>query len=82
MDPVSLLSTLGAAGALLYVLKLIVDGKLHASSEVDGLRKDKADLLRVTEAQGEALRANNEALAQVLASLRELAQEVRDEPAK
>ena len=61
-----LILQLGAAGALIWVLKLIVDGKLHSHSEVEGLRNDKTQLLEVNEVQGEALKAANSQLETVL----------------
>ena len=63
---VQLITTLGAAGALVWVLKLIVDGKLHSHSEVEGLRSDKDALLEVNEVQGKALAAANDQLETIL----------------
>ena len=70
-----LLTLGGAAGALLWVLKLLTDKdpKLHTHSEIDGLRKDKASLLAVVKTQGEALQASNEVDREILRLLRKLA---------
>ena len=59
MEPIQLIATTGAAGVLFYVLKWVVDGKLHNNSEVDGLRQDKKDLLRINASLSEALRSTN-----------------------
>lgn len=75
-----LLTIGGAAGALFWVLKLVTDGKLHSSSETDGLRQDKADLLKVNESQGKALRASNEAWAQMIPLLTQILELLREEP--
>lgn len=53
-----LIITGGAAGALFWVLKQLVDGKLHTHSEIEGLRADKRELFR---ANGVLTAANAEA---------------------
>lgn len=80
MDPsvIQLLTVAGAAGALGWVLHLAVSGKLHTSSEVDGLRQDKVDLLKINETQGKALKASNEQLAELVPLIREVLQEIRE----
>lgn len=80
MDPsiIQLITVGGAAGALFWVLKLATDGKLHTSSETDGLRQDKVDLLRVNETQGKALKASNEQLAVMVPLIREILTELRE----
>lgn len=67
---IQFVTVLGAAGALLWVLNQIIAGKLHSSSEVDGLKQDKADLLDIVQSQGEALRKTNEADKQIIRLLR------------
>ena len=49
----------GAAVAFFWVLRLIVEGKLHSSSEIDGLRQDKQDLLEINSKLSEALDKSN-----------------------
>jgi hypothetical protein len=61
----------GAAGAFFWVLRQIIDGKLHSSSEVDGLRQDKADLLRINAAISKQLADTNSQLREVIALLKE-----------
>lgn len=63
---ISFLTIGGAAVALFWVLRLVVDGKLHSSSEVDGLRSDKAELLRINQEMTEALGSANEQLASLV----------------
>ena len=70
MDPLQLILSTGAAGALFYIVKLLVDGKLHTNSEVDGLKADKADLLKINAAQADALRQSNEQQLEILQILR------------
>lgn len=65
-DPTQLILTGGAVAALVWIIRLIVDGKLHSNSEVEGLRKDKADLLAVNERLGEALETSNRLLEQAI----------------
>lgn len=65
-DPIQLITVLGAAGALFYVLKLIVDGKLHSNSEVDGLRQDKKDLLVINATLLDALDKSNDQLKMII----------------
>lgn len=70
-DPSQIILTLGAAGALFYVLKLIVDGKLHSSSEVDGIRADKKELLAVNARMADAIDKSNDQLTMIIELLRE-----------
>ncbi len=65
-DPVQLVTVLGAAGALLLVLKWIVDGKLHSNSEVSGLREDKKELLKTNSELAEAVKKSNDLLAKII----------------
>jgi hypothetical protein len=76
-DPLQIALTGGAAGALLLVLKWIVDGKLHPSSEIDGLRQDKIDLLKINRIQADALKASNEQLAEVARLVQGLYAEIK-----
>jgi hypothetical protein len=62
----------GAAAALFWVLKLVTDGKLHSSSETDGLKQDKADLLQLNKDLTEALKASNQTDGEILRILRAL----------
>lgn len=80
MDPYQAIVLGGAAGALFWVLKLVTDGKLHSSSETDGLRQDKVDLLKINETQGKALRASNEQLAELVPLIREILGQLRGGP--
>ena len=65
-DPAQTITILGAAGALLLVLKWIVDGKLHSHSEVDGLKEDKKALLNTVNELSEAIRTSNEQQAKII----------------
>jgi hypothetical protein len=65
-DPAQFITVLGAAGALFYVLKLIVDGKLHSNSEIEGLRQDKKDLLAINQSLGAALDRTNAQLSSIV----------------
>ena len=56
----------GAIVALVWVIILMVTGRLHTSSEVEGLRKDKEDLLAVNADQARALDKSNELLDRVV----------------
>lgn len=68
MDPIQALSLLGAAGALLWVLKLLaVDEKLHTDSEVKGLKADKTALWAANKELQRALNTTNEHLAEIVA---------------
>lgn len=68
MDPLPQLVTIGgAAGALFYVLKLLVDGKLHTQSEVDGLAGDKQQLFAAVGRLSSGLERSNKLLEKVLA---------------
>lgn len=77
MDPIALITLGGAAGVAIWVLKLATDGKLHTSSETDGLRQDKVDLFKINETQGRALKASNEGLTEVTHLLREVLAELK-----
>lgn len=76
-----LITITGAAGAFFWMIKWIADGRFHTHSEVEGLRQDKADLLKINEQQSEALKATNELLAEAIrhnrASDRQEARRVR-----
>ena len=52
----------GAIVVLVWVVNLLLSGKLHTDSEVDGLRRDKADLLVANKDLSEALDQNTELL--------------------
>jgi len=78
MDPLQLIVLTGGLGVAVWVLKLAVDGKLHTSSETDGLRQDKVDLLKINETQGQALKAANEQGTETAHLLREILQELRE----
>lgn len=65
-----LVTVAGAAGALFWVLRLVVDGRLHTSSEVDGLREDKSELLKVNGDLQKALTDQNEQLERLVDILR------------
>ena len=52
----------GAIVVLVWVVTLLTGGKLHTDSEVEGLRKDKADLLVVNKGLSDALAQTNELL--------------------
>ena len=65
-----LLLTGGAAVALLWVITLIVSGKLHSSSEVDSLRQDKKDLLAINEKHAEAQEVANRLLERAIGARR------------
>lgn len=81
-DPVQLIMVAGAAGALFYVLRLIVDGKLHSDSEVQGLKQDKVDLLEINKKQNDALDAANKQLAVALAVLKEYSEWYSEDPTR
>jgi hypothetical protein len=52
----------GAVIVLVWVVTLLVTGRLHTDSEVDGLRRDKADLLAINDKLSDALANSNELL--------------------
>jgi hypothetical protein len=64
-----LFSTVGAAAALLYIVKQFIDGKLHSSSEVDGLRDDKRRLMEMNANQSAALDAANQQMERLIDAL-------------
>ena len=80
MDPLQLIVTTGGLGVAVWVLKLAVDGKLHTSSETDGLKQDKVDLLKINERQGTALDSSNTQLAELVPLIREILVELREGP--
>jgi hypothetical protein len=61
----------GAAGVLWYVLNLLVSGKLHTNSEVEGLRADIVEYRKTNHALTEALRVSNVQQRDILTLLRE-----------
>lgn len=71
MDPLTAITVGGAAGVAILVLKWMVDGKLHTDSEVQGLKADKADLLKINAAFAEALKLSNEQQGHILRILRD-----------
>lgn len=58
----------GAIVVLIWVVTLLTGGKLHTSSEIDGLKKDKDDLLAANRRIGEALQKSNELLEKFIGS--------------
>lgn len=64
-----LLVTGGAAGALFYVLRLIVEGRLHSDSEINGLREDKKQLLAANARLATGVDHSNTLLQKVLERL-------------
>jgi hypothetical protein len=65
IDPVAISQLVlqgGAVVVLTWVVTLLTGGKLHTSSEVDGLKKDKSDLLAINERMSEALQQSNQLL--------------------
>ncbi len=56
----------GAAGAFFLMIKWIADGRFHTHSEVEGLRQDKADLLKINADQSEALKTSNRLLEEAI----------------
>lgn len=67
-DPLSIAALGSAAGAFFYVLKLLVDGKLHTNSEVAGKDKQIADLLAINVRLAEANEAANATLAAIISA--------------
>jgi len=57
----------GAIVALVWIVLLLTGGKLHTSSEIEGLRQDKEDLLAVNERVSNALALSNELLKNIIA---------------
>jgi len=57
----------GAIVALVWIVLLLTGGKLHTSSEIEGLRQDKEDLLAVNERVSNALALSNELLKSIIA---------------
>ena len=60
----------GAIVVLVWVVTLLTSGKLHTSSEIEGLRKDKEDLLAVNKRISEALEQSNGLLEELVAKAR------------
>lgn len=56
----------GAIVALVWVVLLLTGGKLHTSSEIEGLRQDKEALLAVNERVSTALALSNELLKSII----------------
>jgi hypothetical protein len=75
LGPLQLLVTAGAAGAFYFVLKWLVDGKLHTHSEVEGLRADKVALLEVNKEQAAAMKHTNELLEAAITRREKVADE-------
>jgi hypothetical protein len=60
----------GAIVALVWIVVLLTSGKLHTSSEIDGLRKDKEDLLSVNKRMSDALDQSNKLLEDLVGKAR------------
>jgi hypothetical protein len=60
----------GAIVSLVWVVMLLTSGKLHTSSEVDGLHKDKDDLLAINKRMSEALEQSNKLLEDLVGKAR------------
>lgn len=76
MDPSQLLQVGGATVGLVVafqVLRWIVDGRLHANSEVQGLRDDKKELFLVNQRLARALDTSNAQLVDAYRLIREQA---------
>jgi len=58
----------GAIVVLIWVVTLLTGGKLHTSSEIDGLKKDKDDLLAANKRIGDALQQSNDLLQKFVGS--------------
>jgi hypothetical protein len=56
----------GAIVALVWVVLLLTGGKLHTSSEIEGLRQDKEDLLAVNTRMSAALELSNDLLKSII----------------
>ena len=69
MDPVGAIAVGSAAGALFYVLTLLVGGKLHTTSEVNGLREDKKQLFSANVRLAAAVEQSNVLLQQLVERL-------------
>lgn len=73
MDPLQAVTLMGAAGALLWVVKLIaIDEKLHTDSEVKGLKADKAALWAANRSLQRAVDASNTTMAEILKLLQDV----------
>lgn len=66
MDPIQLITLGGAAGVSVWVIKQIVDGKLHTHSEVEGLRADKRELFAANKLLANANAEANKLLQRIL----------------
>jgi len=53
-----------------WIVVLLTSGKLHTSSEIDGLRKDKEDLLSVNKRMSDALDQSNKLLEDLVGKAR------------
>jgi hypothetical protein len=60
----------GAIVVLVWVVMLLTSGKLHTSSEIDGLRKDKDDMLAINKRMSEALEQSNKLLEDLVGKAR------------
>lgn len=60
----------GAIVVLVWIVTLLTSGKLHTSSEIEGLRKDKENLLEVNKRVSEALEQSNKLLEDIVARTR------------
>lgn len=69
MDPIQIITLGGAAGMAYFVLKWLVDGKLHTHSEVEGLRQDKAELWAANKLLAEANAEANKGINEILTLL-------------
>ena len=60
----------GAIVVLVWIVTLLTSGRLHTSSEVDGLKKDKEDLLAANKRLSEALDQSNSLLEDLVGKTR------------
>lgn len=60
----------GAIIVLIWVVLLLTGGKLHTSSEIDGLRKDKETLLEINKQISKALEQSNGLLEELVSKAR------------
>lgn len=71
MDPLQAITLAGAGGVALWVLKQLVDGKLHTHSEVEGLKADKAELWKANAVLQSAVDVGNKTLLEILSLVRD-----------
>lgn len=69
MLPVEAITVAGAAAVAVWVIWLVVAGKLHTDSEVQGLREDKKALFEANTIKDTALLEANETLKSILSLL-------------